>query len=160
MAQFKAEDKQFDTLIQTLFDNKCSIWQEDYDEFLSILEKGAYQVETSASQLQAQYDVLIVTKEKEINQELSCFKEKILSFFSDEIRSLRNDVHKRQDLHNLVYSMKRKVAENKKKLILTILKYVGIAAAVVLLIVLVINYWMWILGIGVVIGIAIYLFNK
>ena len=42
MAQFKAEDKQFDTLIQTLFDNKCSIWQEDYDGFLSILEKGAY----------------------------------------------------------------------------------------------------------------------
>ena len=164
IAQFKAEQKKYDYLKQLLSDNLCYIWIDDSDPLMKELESGAYFNATPVTQLQVQYDKVIGLKEKEISQAMSSFSAKILSYFSNDIRALRESQHYRQDLRNLISRMNCKVEEDRKRFIIRVIKYIGIVIAACILIWVVIaiiipwvsKNWPWILLGVVVIGFIIY----
>ena len=157
VAQFKAEDKLFAQIKQELSDNRNSIWVDDYDVLMSALEKGACYEETPATQLQAQYDSIIGVKEKEINKAVNCFSEKILSFFANDIRALREKSCSRQDLQEIIEKMHRKVADDEWARKKKIMKIIGIALAVIALMIIiwVLRPWSFIV-IGLIVAWIIY----
>lgn len=164
IAQFKAEQKKYDDLKQLLSDNLYYIWIDESDPLMKELDSGAYFNATPVTQLQAQYDKVIGLKEKEISQAMSSFSAKILSYFSNDIRELRESQHYRQDLRNLISRMNCKVEEERKRFIIQVIKYIGIAIAACILIWVVFaiiipwvsKNWPWILLGAVVIGFIIY----
>lgn len=139
MAQFKAEDKLYDDIKETLRENRMSVWLEDYDALMSVLGKGAFYEDTPASQLQARYDSFIGVKNKNITNALNVFSHKYQLYFSNEIKSLRAKAHYKSELHDLIYKMNRKVEDDKKALYFKIAKIVGIIAAIIAIAVIVWN---------------------
>jgi hypothetical protein len=152
MAQFKAEDILYDKIKQALSDNWKSVWLEDYDALMLVLEKGACYEETPASQLQARFDSLIGVKDKDITKALSVFSSKYQSYFSYDIKPLREEAHYKSELRELIEKINRKVAADKKKLYMKIAKIAGIVAAIILFIVIMIACWPWS---GIIVGIIV-----
>lgn len=168
IGRFRKEDKLFDEIKTALCNNRNSYWKEDYDSLMSILMKGACYVQTTASQLQAQYNKIVGVKNREITQAVSVFRNKIQDYFSDEIRSLRDGVHTRQDLSDLVKLINQKVAEDKRRLIILALKCIGLIAAVGAFVWVIIEYvvpwvisnYIWVIIGAIVIGLIVFIIAK
>lgn len=164
VAQFEAEQKKYDELKQLLSDNLCNIWKDDSAPLMKELKTGVFFNATPVSQLQTQYDKVVGIKEKEISQAMSDFSAEIRSFFSDEIRKLRESQRNRQNLRNLISEMNRKVEEDRERFIKKFILYLGIAIAAGILIWVIVKFvipwvidnWPWILLGIVVIGFIIY----
>ena len=161
LAKFDAEDNLFKKLKQELESNCDFIWREDYDALYSKLEKGARYELTPASQLQAVYQGTIGVKQKDVDQAVSGFSNEIQSYFSNEIQSLKNTSHKRSDLQSLIDKMNRKVAEDKKKHTIKLIKIACWILAIILFIALMVGFWP-ISGIvlGVIIAVVVYFYIK
>lgn len=168
LAKFNAENKLFNTIKHDMANNRECFWPDEYDELMIKLEKGAFYQKESASQLQAQYNSLLPIKDSDITDAVSVFSQKIQTFFSSDIGELRYSIHQKKDLFDLINRMNQKVAEDKKKLIIKILKYSGIVIAIGILLALIIIYvipwvvenWLWLLLGAIVIGFIIIKFSK
>lgn len=164
IAQFKVEQKKYDDLKQLLSDNLCHIWIDDSAPLMKELEDGACFNETPASQLKAKYDKVVGVKEKEISQAMSGFSAKIRSYFSNDILELRDSQRDRQNFRNLIARMNRKAEEERKRFIIKVIKYIGIAIAIGILIWVIVAFvipwvsenWPWIVLGLVIIGFIVY----
>lgn len=164
IAQFNAEQKKYDDLKQLLSDNLCYIWIDDSVQLKKELEGGACFNATPASQLKALYDKIVGVKEKEISQAMSGFSVKIRSYFSNDIRELRESQRDRQNFRNLIARMNRKAEEERKRFIIKAIKYIGIAIAIGILIWVIVAFvipwvsenWPWIVLGLVIIGFIVY----
>ena len=164
IAQFKAEQKKYDDLKQLLSDNLCHFWIDDSAPLMKELEDGACFNETPASQLKAKYDKVVGVKEKEISQAMSGFSAKIRSYFSNDILELRDSQRDRQNFRNLIARMNRKAEEERKRFIIKVIKYIGIAIAIGILIWVIVAFvipwvsenWPWIVLGLVIIGFIVY----
>lgn len=160
MDQFKLENERYRTIFRALNDNRKDIWIDDYDMLAVILEKDAYHDVTSSDHIQKQYDGIVGLKKSEINQAISTYSQKYKDYFSDEIQKLRDGLYGRKDLRSLIAKIDRKVAEDKKQLMMKILKYSGIAIAVGLAIWAIFIWWQWILVIVIVLGLIAYFLDR
>jgi len=172
-ANFNKEKSAYKELIRDYssgVDYAHLMWAEDANNLINIL-KGAianiFDFPQTTDYVQKIIDVGVARKRSDIKVFRQMFAPKTLKFFRNEIEKIENNCVHSSELTSLKVKIDKYLKEEKKELILKILKFVGIAIGVVLSVIIlvviiqfIIEHWQWFLGGAVVVILLILFFRK
>ncbi len=154
LAQFEQEKVSFEQLRGKLESKRVSIWQEDYDPLIAILEECPYNDPSPLSELERRYHALLNVKERDITNVTSLYSPKIRNYFNSEIRGIRDNHCSRHELDNLNRRMAQKRSEEDRKRRILICKIVGAVVGVLLLlyVLFVLEWWPYFLSVAIIVA--------
>lgn len=157
---FKNEEAAYHTLRNKMADNDYLLWSNDYDEIEDILNDGPRHNANTPDELETRYQNALKVKADDITLLKGQYKTKVLDKYRTDLHYITNHLVPKSELDDLRAKIERKIAEDKKKLYVLIAKIVGGIIAVGIIVWVLINFWQWILGIAVVLGILVYFASR
>lgn len=154
--KFESEKLFYNNLKKELIVNSQLLWKEDYDLLMEQIDRALdniYTFPNETNSIQLQYDQAKDTKNTELNRYIPSLKDKIRRHFENQIDTIRNTSCYRTDFLSLTAKVAQYEKDLKKKLILAIVKWLAITVVTVIAIMLIIEYWQYVLGGVIVIGI-------